>query len=426
MTAASAIVALGAFVTYRIARDEVDAIFDYHLRQVALSLASELADGGHPFGLSAPDPQLDFVIQIWSSEGITLYFSHPHRALPNRARIGYADVATSDETWRVFALQMPGRVIQVAQPMRIRRQRALAAAGRILLPSLLLLPALAVGIWFAVGRGLRPLERLATAVASRKPDQLGQLELPAPPSEIAPVLVALNDLLARLGKALAAQRDFVADAAHELRTPLAAVRLQAQLVERAPDDAARDKALEELKRGLDRMTRVVEQLLTLMRQEPGAAPAELQPLDLAALTREAISRHVDIAAAKPVDLGATALDEAARTLAEPGALAVLLDNLLENAIRYTPAGGRVDVAVGTTAERPFLDVSDSGPGIAAEDRPQVFERFYRGRDAREPGSGLGLAIVKAIADRHRAEIVLGDSALGGLSARVVFRSLSKS
>lgn len=420
MAAATLIVALGATVTYRIARQQVDAIFDYHLRQVALSLADRVADP-HPLpGIGMPDPQLDLVIQIWSEEGLTLYFSHAHRVLPNLVRIGYADVATSDGTWRVFALQTHGRTIQVAQPMELRQHLAFSAALRILVPSLLLLPALAVGIWIAVGRGLRPLDQIAAALASRKPGALELPPLPAAPAEIAPVLAALNDLLARLDKALSAQRGFVADAAHELRTPLAALRLQAQLVDRAADDTTRRSAITAFSHGLDRMTRVVEQLLTLARQEPGTAQAIPVPVDLAGLARDAIAAHLDLAAAKRIDLGAVSLEDDLRIMGDPPALAILMNNLLDNAIRYTPAGGTVDVTVGTADGRIFIEVSDSGPGIAAEDRPHVFDRFYRGRRTREPGSGLGLAIVKAVAERHSADITLGESRLGGLAVRVLF------
>ncbi len=420
MAAATAIVGLSAVVTYRIARQEVDTLFDYQLRQVALSVGERNMDMALVPGLVTPDPALDLVVQIWRRDGVTIYFSHPHRVLPNWARMGYADVETSDGTWRVFALQLQGRTVQVAQPMSVRRRQALSAAWHILVPSLLLLPALAIGIWIAVGRGLQPLEQLTAALTHRKPGELGLLALSSPPAEIAPVVDALNDLLARLEKALSAQRAFVADAAHELRTPLAALRLQAQLVERATDDAARAKAVGEFKRGLDRMTHVVGQLLTLARQEPGAVGPPSVAADLAALAREAIAGQVDVAIAKGIDLGAAALDDNAMILGDPAALSVLINNLLDNAIRHTPPGGTVDVTVGIADERPFLEVADSGPGIAAQDRPHVFDRFYRGKDTHEPGSGLGLAIVKVIAERHRADIVLGDSRSGGLSARVVF------
>ncbi|HKU97657.1 MAG TPA: ATP-binding protein [Vineibacter sp.] len=421
MAAAAAIVVLSAVVTYRIARQEVDGIFDYQLRQVALSVGERTSDIPFLPGIDTPDPALDFVVQIWSREGVTLYFSHPHRVLPNWARMGYANVATSEGTWRVFALQLQGRTVQVAQPMSVRQHQALSAALRILIPSLLLLPALAIGIWMAVGRGLRPLEALAAELSRRQPATLGQLTLPAVPAEIAPVVAALNDLLARLDNASSAQRAFVADAAHELRTPLAALRLQAQLVERATDDPSRAKAVGEFTRGLDRMTRVVEQLLVLARQEPGATAAAVT-VDLATLARDTIAGHIDVAVAKTIDLGARSLDETARVIGDPAALTALLDNLLDNATRYTPAGGTIDVVAGIIDGRPFLEVSDSGPGIPPEDRPHVFDRFYRGRGTDEPGSGLGLAIVKAIADRHHADVTLSDSRLGGLVVRVTFRS----
>jgi two-component system OmpR family sensor kinase len=420
MAAAFGIVALGALVTYRIARQQVDAIFDYQLRQVALSVGDRPADMVLLPSIGVPDPELDLVIQIWSAEGITLYFSHRHQTLPSQVQLGYADVVTPQGGWRVFALPINGRIIQVAQPMAVRRRHALDAALRILLPSLALLPALAVGIWIAVGRGLRPLRTLAAALTDRRPTELGRIALPAPPAEIAPVLAALNDLLARLEKASSAQRAFLADAAHELRTPLTALRLQAQLAARAADDGSRVAAIADVQRGLDRMTRIIEQLLTLARQEPDALQTALLPVDLAALAHAAIAGHAGIALDKDIDLGATRLDEAVRINGDAAAIAVLIDNLLDNAVRYTPAGGRIDTSVGGDDARAFIEVADSGPGIPAEDRPHVFDRFYRGRGTLESGSGLGLAIARAIADRHGATIDLRDSALGGLAVRITF------
>jgi two-component system OmpR family sensor kinase len=420
MAAAFGIVALGALVTYRIARQQVDAIFDYQLRQVALSIGDRPADMVLLPSIGVPDPELDLVIQIWSAEGITLYFSHRHQTLPNQVQLGYADVVTPHGSWRVFALPIHGRIIQVAQPMGVRRRHALEAARRILLPSLALLPALAIGIWIAVGRGLRPLRTLATALANRRPTELGRMTVAAAPTEIVPVVAALNDLLARLEKASSAQRAFVADAAHELRTPLTALRLQAQLAARAADDGSRVKAVADVQRGLDRMTRIVEQLLTLARQEPDALQAALLPVDLAALAHAAIASHAGVALDKGVDLGATRLDETVRIDGDAAAIAVLIDNLLDNAIRYTPAGGRVDTSVGADDAGAFIEVADSGPGIPAEDRPHVFDRFYRGHGTLESGSGLGLAIVRAIADRHGAAIALRDAALGGLAIRITF------
>jgi two-component system OmpR family sensor kinase len=232
---------------------------------------------------------------------------------------------------------------------------------------------------------------------------------------------ALDDLLGRLGDALSAQRSFVADAAHELRTPLAALELQVQLVDRAPDEAGRAAALADLRAGLGRMTHVVQQLLTLARAEPDAgAVLAGEPVSLSELVAQVIADHALLAEARQVDLGTARTAEDAVVLGDPASLRALLANLVDNAIRYSPEGGRVDVDAGVLAGRPYLEVSDHGHGIPEAERERVFDRFYRRGDGSYTGSGLGLAIVRAIAERHAASVALGDTPGGGLTVRVDF------
>jgi signal transduction histidine kinase len=239
-------------------------------------------------------------------------------------------------------------------------------------------------------------------------------------------------MLERLGHAFDSQRAFVADAAHELRSPLTALKLQAQLVRRAPDEASRAAAIDALVAGVDRATRLVEQLLTLARQEPGATAAPLQTVVLAPLARQVLADAGPVAQARGSTMELMA-DEQATVQGDPAALAVLLRNLVDNALRYTPAGGRVEVAVaragvgdgvGRAAGEGAavqLRVDDSGPGIPAAERERVFERFVRGSSAApETGSGLGLAIVRSIALRHGAALTLADSPLGGLRVALAF------
>lgn len=411
---------LGAFATYRTAREEADTIFDYHLRQLALSLRDQaLENAAAPAFKSDADAQ-DFAIQVWSRDGVRLYLSHPQQALPDQARLGYATIDTNQGQWRVFGLQQRGHTIQVAQPMRVRDQLALAAALRTVAPFLLLLPALGVVIWVVVGRGLRPLNAVAQAVTTRTADALEPLPERDVPAEVMPLVRSLNDLLGRLQRALDAQRAFIADAAHELRTPLTALQLQVQLSERATDERERAEALAELRRGLQRATHSVQQLLTLARQEPGAVNRPSTQVRLAELAGVAIADHLSLAEAKGIDLGVSEPDGDALVEGDAQGLRVLLDNLVSNAIRYTPAGGRVDVSVGEDTNGPFIEVCDSGPGIPVEERERVFDRFYRREGASEPGSGLGLAIVKTVAARHGAAVTLDDAPLGGLRVRVQF------
>jgi two-component system OmpR family sensor kinase len=304
--------------------------------------------------------------------------------------------------------------------MKVRNAMALAGVTRVLTPLMVLLPLLSLLIWIMVGQGLAPLKRLAGAVAMRTPRSLEPLPTDGAPSEVMPLVDSLNDLLRRLDEALAAQKAFVADAAHELRTPITALQLQAQLIERAQSDAERSDLLDDLKAGVRRCAHLVGQLLTLARQDPDLAGRPSSSLALGELARQVVADHASLAATKQIDLGLAVIDEFARVQGDEEALRILLRNLTDNAIRYTPRGGSVEVAIISVAGRPCIEVSDSGPGIAEKDRARIFDRFYRGEGVGETGTGLGLSIVRAIADRHQATIELGDAEAGGLRIRVVF------
>ncbi len=411
------LVALAA--TYRIARQEIDALLDYHLRETALSMSDRAlarAGGGASEG--------DLVIQIWDQSGARLYVSRPGAGLPEIAELGFATIPGPAGGWRVYSTVIGGEVVQVAQPLELREELALTAVRRTLAPVLLLLPLLALLIWGIVGRSLAPLDRLAGAAASRTAAALEPFDESTVPEEAVPLVRALNALLDRLRGALASQRAFVADAAHELRTPLAALKLQTQLA-RSAEGAERAAALADLEAGLDRATHVVRQLLTLARLEPGAQTDPTRaPVSLAELAREAVADHAIIAERRRVDLGATRVADDAVALADAGALRTLVANLVDNAVVYTPAGGRVDVSAGVEDGRPFLEVADDGPGIPEVERERVFDRFYRLPGAPGSGSGLGLAIVRVIAERDGAAVALRETPGGGLTVRVVFPALA--
>ncbi|HZX29954.1 MAG TPA: ATP-binding protein [Rhodocyclaceae bacterium] len=417
LVAMAATLLLGAGATYRSALDEANTLFDYHLRQVALSVGDQSFQAGLP-----GDGSLDVVIRVWDRTGFTIYYSRPHQWLPDLARLGFSTEATPEGEWRIFAIQYNDRTIAVAQPMEIRDRLAADAALRTLVPFLVLLPVLGLLTWFLVDRGLRPLVHLADSVAARTPDALAPLPEGRVPEETRPLVHALNDLLARLGTALASQRAFVADAAHELRTPLTALQLQLQLVERAASDEERQQAMAALKAGLQRTRHTVHQLLTLARQEPGAGEAARNALPLAPLARQVVADHAPLAESRHIDLGVSEADEDAVVIGDPDGLRILLANLVANALRYTPSGGRVDVAAARDQGRAYLEVADTGPGIPAEERERVFDRFYRRAGEDESGSGLGLAIVRTIAERHGARVRLLDAEGGGLKVRVDFPS----
>lgn len=406
----SLVLGIAGYATYRQARAEIDALFDYQLRQAALALRRQnllaLAISGE-----GSEGDGDLLVQIWDRGGGLLYVSRRDWELPFAIQPGFADLLWRDQRWRLFALYAGNRIVQVAQPARLRLRMSADIALRNLAPFLLLLPGMALVIWFGVGAGLRPLHRVATEIQLRRPEALEPVATERLPAEITPLVHALNDLLRRLANTLDAQRQFVADAAHELRTPLAAVRLQAEIAQRATDEAERTGTLEQLRAGLLRASHLVEQLLAMARLDAAPASGSVESVDLLDLAKQAVAEFAPIADDRGLDLGL--LPSAAAAVAgDPGELRTLLGNLVDNALRYTPEGGRVDVRVQQVGNEAVLTVSDTGPGIPAAERARVFDRFYRGTGVIAPGSGLGLAIVKRIADRSRASIGLEDAEPG--------------
>ena len=413
---------LAGALTYRRVLAETSTLFDYQLRQMALSLRSQIPMAPR---LELPPDQADadFVIQIWDVYGTRVYFSRPGLPLINATTLGYADVRVGGERWRTYGLQTLAGVIQIAQPVRVRESLARGAALRVVIPLLLLLPLLAAAIVGVVGSGLWPLRRVASEVQRRDVHSLAPIAADTLPQEIAPLVNELNRLLTRLDAAFHTQRAFVADAAHELRSPLTALRIELQLLDRAPDEAARREARDHLGAAVERAIHLVEQLLTLARNEPREGGGELSTIELEQPVAEGIADAHALAAARGIDLSLDAQPVAARGDRE--ALRTLVRNLVDNAVRHTPPGGSVRVRIragvpGTDEAGALLEVADSGPGIPPADRERAFDRFYRRASAPDGGSGLGLAIVKAIADRHGAEVRLGNAPEGGLEARVLF------
>lgn len=415
--------AVGGWVVYRNALTEADVFFDYHLRQTALLLRDQPVEYLLGPEIPSADADYDFVVQVWSLDGVRVYLSRPHAVLPAITTIGFSTATTSEGRWRVYGVQAMTKVIQVAQPMRVREQQAVQLALRTLTPFALLMPVLAVLIWFAVGHALEPLQRLTTLVKARRVIALDPLPDARLPGEVQPLVEALNDLLARLGAALERERGFMADAAHELRTPLTALHLQMGTLARAGNEAERADAMEKLSAGVQRAIRLVEQLLSLARQEP-RAEAPRQRFRLDELAREVVAEMMPLADARNIDLGISA-SQPAFVLGDSDALRTLLRNLVDNAVRYTPHDGTVDVSVEESSEPASpgsrLRIVDTGQGIAEDERSRVFDRFYRSPGSSPPGSGLGMAIVKAIADAHGARVSLASGPQGrGLAVTVAF------
>lgn len=412
---------LAGAVLYLQVHEEANELFDYQLKQMAASLPAQLTLPAPPLWGPDPEEDQDIVMQVWDRNGQPLYASNRALALPRYLPNGFHTVTTRDEQWRVYAVTRHEHIIQVAQPTSVRQELAAGLAARSLLPFAILIPALALLIWVAVGRSLAPLQRVADALRRRSPDAMQALPNDNLPPEIRPLVDALNSLLERLDEALATQRAFVADAAHELRTPLAALKLQLQLAERADTPAARTAAIAKLHERLDRATHLVAQLLTLARQEPRMATRKFAAVNLAELARQVVADRSPLAERRNIDLGVAADAGEVSTQGDADSLRILLGNLVDNAIRYTPSGGRVDVNVQRANGQPVLSVQDNGPGIPIEERERVFDRFYRREGSDVTGSGLGLAIVQNIAEQHSAVVVLADNPEGeGLRVEVRF------
>ncbi|HEV2611355.1 MAG TPA: ATP-binding protein [Noviherbaspirillum sp.] len=408
-------VVVGAF-TYRQTLKQNEDLFDYQLRQIALSLRDH-GFAERPASTSGDRP--DVVVQIWTMRGTIAYLSDPSNPVPDRATPGFTNMDAKGRRWRVYALPGEDQVIQVAQPFEQRRDLAARAALRSLLPLLAFAPVMAILIWWLVGQSLSALTRLSTELRQRDAASLNQVSVGDVPAEISPLVSSLNMLLDKLKRALANQRAFVADAAHELRSPLTALKLQLQLLQRAPDEIQRDRAFSELNQGVDRATHLIEQLLAAARTDPSDTAVTRLPVDLAELVRRVIGDLFALAQARDIDI---ALDtpEQVTVEADAPALRILARNLLDNAIRYTPRGGNVLVSISPSGEGIRLTVDDSGPGIPEPERERVFDRFYRREVDGQTGTGLGMSIVRNIVDQHGGRVELADSPLGGLRAVVMF------
>ena len=415
---------LASGATYFAARKEAGDLLDLQLRQLAYSTRiDDLLRGRQPDFASrdAPHPEgvTELVTQIWDRDGVLVYWSQP-AGLPVPATEGYSTVRHDGRGWRVYTLVEGRHALQVAQREDEREAIATKTAIRTLTPFVAFIPLFGVLAWVGVGRGLAPLKTMSEAVAKRRPDAMAPLAERNLPEELKPLAHSLNELLARLDGALGAQRRFTADAAHELRTPLAALKLQLDMARRAVDAAGRESAYADLDAGVRRAAHLVDQLLTLARIEPEALAQGAAECDLVALAKDAIVARAPLAADQGLDLG-LARQAPAIVKGDPATLAVLMSNLIDNALRYTPRGGRVDIAVDRTADAAVFSVSDTGPGIAPEERERVFDRFHRADASGQSGSGLGLSIVKRIADAHHATIALDTPPSGpGLLVTVRF------
>jgi two-component system, OmpR family, sensor kinase len=420
LAAGSALVVL---LTYTSAHEELDRVFDDELRQIAeaVHLREDWKDTGT---VRVARPEFLYAVRAYDETGRlffeTMVTARPFDA-PRSLDPGYSEVESLGELWRVYTHVAPEGIVQVAQPVSMREALARELSLRMLVPVLLLIPVLGAVLAWVSRRGLAPLEHTSRRVQERDAGRLDPLPSDDVPVELRPLVDALNALLARLSASMDAQQAFLADAAHELRSPVAALALQAQLAERAQLPETRAAAFADLKEGIARASRMVEQLLNLERLERGGRIEPAGPVDLARLAREVVASFAVRADALGLDLGVDAPPSIVVSGAEPE-LRSLVNNLIDNALRYAPRGSEVTVSVGSNGNAVELEVLDSGPGIPPDHRARVFERFQRIPGDATPGSGVGLHIVSKIVERHHGTIALEDAhpeqPLPGLLVRV--------
>ncbi|MGE5649106.1 MAG: ATP-binding protein [Bacillota bacterium] len=396
-----------------------NTLFDYHMEQMALALQDSGFQQTDWYKGPSEIDDFSFVVQIWTDDGVRVYQSRNYKALPEQGALGYSNVTLDNGDWRVYAVQRETRVIQIAQKMDARRNRAIEMALHSLWPVLAVSLLLFGAAWWVVTSALAPLNRIGHDLAHRNTDSLAPVSDKGVPKEVSLLVAELNSLLDRMSRALQSQQRFVADAAHELRSPITALKLQVQTLARARNDAAREQAVQRLLGGVDRSSRLVEQLLALARQDPLADAGGPVLLSLNACVELAAGDVTPLAQSRQIQLQYGEFADV-DVYGDADSLRVMVRNVLDNAVRYTPEHGQIRIDVAAGKEHATLTIQDSGPGIPEENRLRIFDRFYRVPGTEPSGSGLGMAIVKAIVERHDADIVLDRSALGGLLVKVVF------
>lgn len=386
---------------YTSVQREVDRLLDNSLKEVALSFDSLRPRDLTPLHRTLGNREQSVVIQVYDLRSGERALSRNMEPLPILDHVGFSDFSLNGKNWRCFTYLNPkGLIIEVAQPLFVRSEIAFQTAKPVLLPLLLMILLLGLVVWVIIGQGFSALNKTTRAIARRSPTSLQPLSLKGMPTEVEPLVNALNELLAQLSESIKAQQRFASDAAHELRTPLTALTLQIQLAERAKTDEARTKAFARLKEGVKRATRLVTQLLTMARLDPDNRSRPFLPLDITLLAQSVAEDLAPIAEQKHIQLSAISRQPSI-VVANEDALRLLITNLCDNALRYTPEGGKIQIETFIRDKEAVIRVCDNGPGIKPEERERIFERFYRAEGTKTiPGTGLGLAIVRRVAELH--------------------------
>jgi two-component system sensor histidine kinase TctE len=414
---------MSTMIDHDVATGFVNLNYDRALLDTALDLGRNVREINNQLYLDLPQPVIEMLISgeqgrfYYRANGPVGEYITGDPDLPDppaeagEDRVTYYDAVYRNESIRAVALRVPVRPgsgkgaisVQVAEKTSLRTDFARQLMLRMMVPQGILVILAALTVWLGVGLGLRALTSVRTEIENRSHVDLSPIRETNTPYEVRPLVRAMNDLLSRLSAALAAQQRFIADAAHQLRTPVAALKTQAELAVRQVRGGEAQATLQQLHTAADHAARLVNQLLTLARAEPGSHRSVMRErVNLAALARETTGEWVPRSLNRGIDLGFDDTSTDATISADPFLVRELLNNLIDNAINYTPAGGHITVRVTTDDDKPSLEVEDNGCGIHEDEREQVFERFYRSAGGSPEGCGLGLAIVREIAQGHGA------------------------
>lgn len=404
---------LVALFLYSKSAEEINELYDSNMKELAVVIGIQFK-GLQSLDLSSKDANAhihhdaileeeEFLIQVWNKAGEMVYTTHPLIKFPLQSNRGFFTINYQHKKWRVFTLESGQGVIQISQPQEARHIYIWSLATGLLLPLLLQIPLIGLLIWIAVGRSLKPLERISHAIQSRSASSLEHIDLEVTPKEIQPVITELNSLLTRLENSIALQRNFTANAAHELRTPLAALQLQIDVLARCKNEKERAEAIGALQKGIVRASTLVAQLLTLARL--GAETTKQQTvIELNQIVKTILEDHLDQAASKNIDVGFYE-SQPLYIKGNPEAIGIVVRNLIDNAIRYSADGSKVDVMTYSTESSVVIEVQDGAERISQAEKQRIFERFYRGSASHGvTGSGLGLAIVKDVVEQHQGQI----------------------
>jgi len=403
---------LSAFASYAQARRELGELLDAHLATSAALLVAQASEELEEIELEhlpdLGDAHQRLALQVWNGGRLGVHSANAPNTPLAPFRHGFADVSAAGIAWRVYSTRSrEGDWVQVGEPVSARTDILREALARQAWPMLLALPLLGVGIWFVLGRGLSPLQRMAQAVGMRAPLDTTPIVADDAPREVRPLLDRLNALFVRTGESIAREHRFIGDASHELRNPVAAIRAQAQVAQGARDDAERQRALAGVIAGCDRMTALTDQLLTLSRLEAGVLSSATAHASLREIAKDTIAEFAPLAHRQQAHIGLEIADDP-RIDCDPLLLQIVLRNLVGNALQYGGDGVRIQLAASRQDDAVLLSVRDDGPGIAAEDRARALQRFDRLDTHAAGGAGLGLAIVQRIADAIGAQLSLSD------------------